>query len=113
MGKAQFIWLTWGVGSCWRQRRNLGTRASWGECSSSQKGPDHPAMFLPRFRGRFSVLFSSATCRTWRPTEDSCWEGCRSDAVCTGSIWEEAHDHKQEGVLQETGLQTRVGREGW
>ena len=48
--------------------------------------------------------FSSVACRTWRPTEDSCWEGCRSDPVCTGSSWEEARDHKQEGVLQETGL---------
>lgn len=51
--------------------------------------------------------------QTWRPPEDLCWEGYRSDPVCTGSIWEEARDHKQEGVLQETGLQTRVGREGW
>ena len=49
-------------------------------------------------------LFSSAMCRTWRPTDDLYWEGRRSDPVCTGSSWEEARDHKQEGVLQEMGL---------
>ena len=73
-------------------------------------------IILPRSHPGSEVgrsCFSSATFRTWRPTEDSCWEGYRGDPVCTGSIWEEARDHKQEGVLQETGLQTRVGREGW
>ena len=46
-----------GCGFLLETGKDPGTRASWGECSSSQKGPDHPAMFLPGFRGRFSVAF--------------------------------------------------------
>ena len=40
-----------GCGFLLETGKDPGTRASWGECSSSQKGPDHPAMFLPGFRG--------------------------------------------------------------
>ena len=39
--------------------------------------------------------------------------GAQVKTVCAGNSWEEACGQKQEGVLQERGLQTRLGRRGW
>ena len=45
-----------------------------GECTSSQKSPDHPATFSPRFRG-WSIMLFIFHIQNWRPTETRAGRG--------------------------------------